>query len=351
MSDRILYFQLLNSNRQQSKLERPLLRGNYIPKRENKDEPYWGNAIYEEYQHSYGGADKNLFFKLQDKGKVRLVPFMKKRQFKDLDPKSRISFSLDTTKEGRHAAALVKGIQNISGLLNSFLSEPETDAEGNPILDSEGKVKLKKISLSDKLTVARDAVREMFQQAQVPINDNQDKLIDMLDVDDSKSILSDATSIASHDSWGETSQEEKSELLLDALVNEAINTLREGKKEEGEEIKEGDIDPPIVYMKNPEKEYKTSLVVKEILEDAIVTGDIEKDRHSRIITSDTYNSLDKVSQNDLFEYLIVRKYKQSKPLINRAGDEVPDSKLDAVLGQNFRRGNTLDLEDMAFISV
>ena len=63
MSDRNLYFQMLNNNRQQRKLQRPLLRGNYIPKRETGD-PFYGNAVIQNHQLSFGGADKNLFFQM-----------------------------------------------------------------------------------------------------------------------------------------------------------------------------------------------------------------------------------------------------------------------------------------------
>ena len=339
MSDRNLYFQMLNDNRQQRKLQRPLLRGNTpICYKESK---------YKEHQLSFGGADKNLFFQMQEKGKARLVPFMLKRQFKDLEPSSRIIGSLDTTKEERQATALVKGIQNISSLLNSFLSEPETDSSGNVVLDSEGNPKYKTKSMEDQLTVARDSIKLMLQEVQVPSNDLQNSLIDTFDVDDSKSILSTAENVISHGSWDEASQEEKSSLISDILINESLP-----------EIKDGDDDPPsskedfedegdVVSGERGNWEIRVNL----ILQNTKFTGDPKTDDVPDIIEPEWWERATPAERNDVFRYLIVRRYKQGRQLRNFQGWDVPDRSVRRSLGQNLGRKNRrrLDVKNMIFI--
>lgn len=345
MSDRNLYFQMLNNNRQQRKLQRPLLRGNYLPE-EKTDEPFYGQAKYQEHQLSFGGADKNLFFQMQEKGKARLVPFMLKRQFKDLEPSSRIIGSLDTTKEERQASALVKGIQNISSLLNSFLSEPETDSSGNPVLDSDGNPKYKTRSMEDQLTVARDSIKLMLQEAQIPINDNQNSLIDTFDVDDTKSVLSNAETVISHGSWDEASQEEKSSILSNILINEAIDNIPIEERELSEEelSDEGDV----ISGERADIE----ILVKNILEETQFTGDLKEDNvGDYMITKEDWNRMDETEKNDLYKYIIVRKYKKNLEFKNSRGFDVSDLRLRSVLGQSFRHNHTLDLESMEMIRV
>ena len=335
MSDRNLYFQMLNNNRQQRKLQRPLLRGNYLPEREN-NEPFYGNAIIQKHQLSFGGADKNLFFQIQEKGKVRLVPFMLKRQFKDLEPGSRIIGSLDTTKEERQASSLVKGIQNISSLLNSFLSEPETDSVGNIVLDSDGSPKYKTRSMQDQLLVARDAIKLMLQQVQVPINDNQSSIIDTFDVDDSKSILSKAENVISHSSWDEAAQEEKSSLMDEIIINEAIQNL---PIDDDKELSESELaDKGDTRM--------ISDLVQGILQNSIYTGDLKKDGQSVTHTKKDWYVMDDEEKNDLFKYIIVRKYMNNLTFRNYKNYNVEDIRIRSVLGQAFKNDHVLDLDNM-----
>ena len=366
MSDRNLYFQMLNNNRQQRKLQRPLLRGNYLPEREN-NEPFYGNAIIQKHQLSFGGADKNLFFQIQEKGKVRLVPFMLKRQFKDLEPGSRIIGSLDTTKEERQASSLVKGIQNISSLLNSFLSEPETDSVGNIVLDSDGSPKYKTRSMQDQLLVARDAIKLMLQQVQVPINDNQSSIIDTFDVDDSKSILSKAENVISHSSWDEASQEERSSLMDEIIINEAIGNLEEKIEyidySETEDIKEGDSDPPPELRRSRslaektstvvptlQEREKTSNVVNQILAETKYKGiSPKKDHLPQIISNTSWNRSTNDEKLELYKYIIVRKYLGGKKLRNMSNMIVGDTGIKASLRINFNNGRQLDLQEMRWI--
>ena len=383
MSDRNLYFQMLNNNRQQRKLQRPLLRGNYIPERKD-DEPFYGNAVVQKHQLSFGGADKNLFFQMQEKGKVRLVPFMLKRQFKDLEPGSRIIGSLDTTKEERQASSLVKGIQNISSLLSSFLSEPETDSAGNIVTDSEGNVKYKRKSMQDQLTVARDSIKLMLQEVQVPINDNQSSIIDSFDVDDSKSILSDSIDVISHSSWDESSQEERSELMHSIILDEYINNLDDTTEyiddrdvpvhldvylgKEDEDIKDGDDDPPPALRRserlagrepfssaqfappNPEEKEKTIKAVNEILAETKYKGISPKqDDVPDIIDPEYWNRSSDREQIDLYKYIVVRKYLGGKELRNMSNGIVRDIGIKASLRINFNNGRRLDLKEMKWI--
>ena len=348
MSDRNLYFQMLNNNRQQRKLQRPLLRGNYIPERKD-GEPFYGNAVVQKHQLSFGGADKNLFFQMQEKGKVRLVPFMLKRQFKDLEPESRIIGSLDTTKEERQASSLVKGIQNISSLLNSFLSEPQTDSAGNIILDAEGNPKIKIRNMRDQLTVARDAVREMLKQTQVPTNDDNEKLIEILTIDDSKGILADAEQVIGASYWDQASQEEKSHLIKDIIIKESIPDVDEGSlyidltdaqwADEGDELS-GEKDDWQIRVLN-------------ILDNTKFTGELKEDGVARYVDLEDYNKLSNKMKEDLFDYIIVRRYKGegNTQLKNTGGGYIADKSIKRSLGSNFGHyRNTLDLGEMKWVS-
>lgn len=349
MSDRNLYFQMLNNNRQQRKLQRPLLRGNYLPERKPGD-PFYGNAIYQENQLQFGGADKNLFFQMQEKGKVRLVPFMLKRQFKDLEPSSRIIGSLDTTKEERQASSLVKGIQNISSLLDAFISEPETDASGNPIFDDSGNIKTKKKNLSDILTVARDSVKEMLTQAQVPANDTFEKLIDSMDVKESKQTLEDAEEVIGSSYWDEASQERKSELLRSTILNVVEDAYTSS---EDIDIKEGD--EPLRELSESELSDEGDVISGErddlqLLERAIlenkgaITGDYKKDGVPRYWDKEDWDELSDDDKREIANYIVIRRNLIGEHFRNHRGHEVTFKNIRRVLGQGFSNDHILDLE-------
>jgi len=344
MSDRNLYFQMLNNNRQQRKLQRPLLRGNYIPERKD-DEPFYGNAVVQKHQLSFGGADKNLFFQMQEKGKVRLVPFMLKRQFKDLEPQSRIIGSLDTTKEERQASSLVKGIQNISSLLSSFLSEPETDSVGNIVLDSEGNPKYKTRSMQDQLLVARDAVKLMLQEVQVPSSDLQSKVIDTFDVDDSKSILSKAETVISHGSWDESSQEEKSSIMSEILMSEATDlpkiTIHERELTEDELSDNGD--------ELSGEESDNEIREKYILDNTKLTGEMKKDGFPSEIYEDDWNNKSREDKKNVIDFIVKRAYILGQDFRNYQGHEVSFKNMGHVLGQGFRNHHILDFKNLRMV--
>ncbi len=343
MSDRNLYFQMLDHNRQQRKLQEPLIRGNYLP----NTEPFYGQATYQKNQLQFGGADKNLFFQMQEKGKVRLVPFMLKRQFKDLEPGSRIIGSLDTTKEERQASALVKGIQNISSLLNSFLSEPETDSVGNPVLDSEGNPKFKIRSMQDQLTVARDSVKLMLQEVQVPSNALQNSLIDTFDVDDSKSILSNAETVISHSSWDEASQEEKSSLMSDILANEAIESLPLSEMKIDRDLTEAEL----LDEGDEVSGERGVLQIKEryILDNTKYTGEMKMDGFPELITNTDWERINPTERDNLFRFIVKRADVIGEDFRNYQGKSVKFKQLRFTMGQAFRRGHILDLEKFRFV--
>lgn len=316
MSDRNLYYRI-----QREKLQEPLIRANVLPSRSNS--LFYPSLKYAEYKKPSGGADKNLFYQLQDKGKTATMPFLQKRTFKDLDPQTRVIGKLDLTKEEVQRTNLLKSIQSISGLLNDFISSPQTDELGNIVLNPlTNEPKIKKRTLEELLKVAHDSVREMFQDLNISLNNNQKILIDTLTVDEAKSVISDTESILSNES-----QRTDPEVFLENLLNEKIGNLDE-KTSEAE----------------------VGAIQTEILDSKDIEGDWEKDKfHSRYMAPEAYKKLDRTQKNNLIQFIYKRENKSDDVLTNARGENPEFRNYGQTLGSNFGRNKYLDLEELKFV--
>lgn len=119
--------------------------------------------------HVTGGEDQNLFFRMPNKS---YQPNLPKRVFNDLDPKTRISRRLPRTRAERQQSAVVRSLQSISDSMNAFISTPELDNEGNPILDRDGNPKMKIRTLNEILTVSHESLIKALNENNVAINNN-----------------------------------------------------------------------------------------------------------------------------------------------------------------------------------
>ena len=316
MSDRNLYYRI-----QREKLQEPLIRANVLPSRSNS--LFYPSLKYAEYKKPTGGADKNLFYQLQDKGKTATMPFLQKRTFKDLDPQTRVIGKLDLTKEQVQRTNLLKSIQSISVLLNDFISSPQTDELGHIVLNPlTNKPRMKKRTLDELLKVAHDSVREMFHDLNISLNNNQEILIDTLSVDEAKSVLTNTESIISNES-----QRTDPEVFLENLLNEKIGNLDEKTTEE-----------------------EVGAIQTEILDSKDIKGDWKDDKFpNRYMAPEAYKKLDIAQKNNLVQFIYKRENNMGNKLTNARGENPEFRNYGRTLGANFGRDKYLDLEDLRFV--
>ena len=88
-----------------------------------------------------------------------------------------------------------------------------------------------------------------------------------------------------------------------------------------------------------------------ILQNTKFTGDPKTDDVPDIIEPEWWERATPAERNDVFRYLIVRRYKQGRQLRNFQGWDVPDRSVRRSLGQNLGRKNRrrLDVKNMIFI--
>lgn len=113
------------------------------------------------------GRDQNIFFRVRK----TLQPTLRTRVFKDLEPLSRFIGSLPTTKKERQANAVVAAIEGILNSLKAFISTPEVDDQGNPVLDPiTNKPVMRVRTITEVLEVAHGALNQVYTQNNVVLS-------------------------------------------------------------------------------------------------------------------------------------------------------------------------------------
>ncbi len=211
-SDRNLFFNVRRENLLSR--EHPLKRGNQLT--------FDLQATQQRQAPSGNGkGDQNTFFRI----KQIKQPFLKKREFKDLDPLTRVIGQFPKTFKEKQAAGVLSSIQVISGVLSTFLSTPELNPDGTPKINPlTGQPIVKLRSISEILRVSHESIVQAFKTANVSVSQSMNTLILNMTSEDSQRVLSRLQDVEKD----KPSNKDRQELYPDIVINQVL------KRPEGE---------------------------------------------------------------------------------------------------------------------
>lgn len=269
------------------------------------------------------GQDQNTFFRVNKTPQ----PILSKRIIGAIDPLSGTVAKLPKTIKERQAAGIVGSIESILNGLRNFMTSPELDGEGNPVIDPITNQPVVKVrTITEILVIAHTALVDAFQAGGVVPDNNQLLIMQSMTVNSSILVVEQLRDLEK--AQPDRDQAERGELYGDAIIKERIRT--------DDAIKTGD---PVV----------------QALINAIDDQDIEDDwNDSEEFQQQHYTPVDwrdatTSERSDLYQFVVKREQAEGSNLTSFLGTVLGIPARSANMGNEFRRNRYLDLETLRFV--
>ncbi len=195
----------------------------FVPSHAKRTGRFDVQAKWTDFPAISGSGDKNIQFQMYQKGLKRKQPELKRRTFKDLDPKTRMMHRLDLTKRQRHNTLLLQSMRGIEKRLKDYVETPELDSDGVPVINPRtGETQMVLRSAVEQLRAGHLALGDAFRVNNIQVNANLQTVINMGDLGDIKHDLLDINDVLIADPDSDTKDREariKAVPLLNRLAN------------------------------------------------------------------------------------------------------------------------------------